>query len=309
MPITQSSTGTGNTATYKKLYDRLFDEVKLVKDEVPVQGKDLFHEIKSPREDYTKGTMSSTLDLPTVSDDEDLMPFVVPVTGYDKTFNLVQVRSAVKVTRKMAELDQHALIAAMFGGLFKSIQRKREFQYAGVLNGSFADLGTDGVALFADAHPHVDTFGGTWDNLNATSDLTPAAYTAMRLNARSSTGEKGFINPRTINELIVVAAKEEKALQVMGSEKVSTSDLNGIFAFADESTVRVWDWLTGANNWFGRDKSADMEDNGLFEVIQGSLDISALTNLPHDIIMGQRLRFTNAVGATLLKSWQGNVGS
>ena len=305
-----AGTGTVNRESHKVLFDRTFDEIKAEKDMVPIQGKMFYSEVDSPRLDYKMGTVSKTLDLPVRSEDEDDLPMVEPVVGYNKTFNLLSYRSAVKVTRKMVELDQYSLISTLLSGLMDSASRKREFQYADVFNNGFTDTGADGVALFSDSHPHADVAGGTWDNLETASDLTSDAYSNMRLNMRNRTGEKGFIAPRNLNQLVVVAEKERKAIEVMGSTHTAENDLNNIFAFSGESEVVVWDWLTSTTAWFGRDKMADVLDQGLYEFIQAAVDIADVTDdFGHDIIMAKRLRFANAVGATILKAWNGNAGA
>ncbi len=307
---TLSGTSTINRETHKDLFDRTFDDIKEVKDNVPMQGGQFFSQEKAARLDHKKGSMSSTLDLPVISEDEDDLPFVQPVTGYNKTFTLSNYRSAIKITRKMVELDQWSLITRLMGGLFNSYQRKREFQYAAVFNGAFSDTGSDGVALFSASHPHVDSSHGNWDNLEAGGDLTADSYSTMRLAMRNRTGEKGFIEPRKLNQLIVVAEKERKAKEVLGSVQTAGTELNNKFAFFGESDVYVWDWLTSSTAWFGLDKNADTEDKGLFEFVQANLDIADITStLPHDIIMGKRLRFTNVCGATLMKAYQGNAGA
>jgi len=305
-----AGTGTVNRESHKVLFDRTFDEIKAEKDQVPIQGKMFFSEVKSPRLDYKMGTVSKTLDLPVRSEDEDDLPMVEPVVGFNKTFNLLSYRSAVKVTRKMVELDQYSLISTLLSGLLDSASRKREFQYADVFNAGFTDTGADAVALFSNSHPHADAAGGVWDNLEATSDLTSDSYSTMRLNMRNRTGEKGFIAPRNLNRLVVCAEKERKAVEVMGSSHTAENQLNNIFAFSGESEVVVWDWLTSTTAWFGQDKMADALEQGLYEFIQAPVDIADVTgDFGIDIIMAKRLRFANAVGATILKAWNGNVGA
>jgi hypothetical protein len=305
-----AGTGTINRESHGVLFDRTFDEIKAEQDKVPLQGKMFFKEVKAPRLDHKMGTVSETLDLPVRSEDEDDLPMVEPVIGFNKTFDLLTYRSAIKVTRKMVELDQHALIARLLGGLGNSASRKREFQYADVFNGAFTDVGSDAVALFSNSHPHSDVAGGTWDNLEPAAELTTDSYSDMRLNMRNRTGEKGFVAPRNLNELVVVAEKERKAIEIMGSSHTAENDLNNIYAWAGESTVVVWDWLTSTTAWFGRDKTADELDQGLYEFIQAPLDIADVTSdFGHDIIMAKRLRFTNAVGATILKAWNGSAGA
>ena len=308
--ITYTETGTLNRTSYSDLLDKTFDEVKATNDRVPIQGAQFFAERNASTMEYKHTQVGTILDLPVKSEDEGPIPWVQPSPHYDTTFTLVNYRSGIKITRTLVETDQYGKIGDMMAGLFKSFQRKKEYQFANVFNNAFSTTGADGAALFAVSHSHPDGTAGTWDNLNTAADITPDSYSAMRLNMRARTDEKGFPNPLKLNQLVVVADKERRAKEVMGSSQTADTSLNNMFAFHGESNIVVWDWLTSTTAWFGCDTSASENEKGLFEINRVAPEISSADKeVGTDIVMAKRLRFSNAVGATIMYAWDGCEGA
>lgn len=310
--ITYSQTGTGNRWAYPDLLDVTFDEVKATMDKVPLQGEEFFATRKASRMEYKHSMVGSILDLPTESEDEDDLPFVQPAPSYDTTFTLVNYRNAVKITSTLLETDQHAVIKDMFGGLFKSYQRHCEYQYANVFNNSFSDTGADGVALFSDSHTHADALAGLWDNLNSASDITPDSYFNMRLNMQNRTDEKGNINPLVMDKIVTCADKERRAREVIGSDHTADVQLNNINPFKNEVKLVIWNWLTSSTAWFGCDSTRSDNEKGLFKIERIAPNVKDCKDDPSvgtDIVFARRLRFSNAVGATIPYAWDGNSGA
>ena len=72
----------------------------------------------------------------------------------------------------------------------------------------------------------------------------------------------------------------------------------------------VWDWLTSTTAWFGCDSTLSDNEKGLFEINRVAAEISSADKeVGTDIVMAKRLRFSNAVGATIMYAWDGNAGA
>lgn len=137
--------------------------------------------------------------------------------------------------------------------LARGFRATLETDTSNVLNNGFTVSGYDGVPLFSDAHPLIDsTLSG--DNL-ITGELTPDNLKLAMTLMRQQRGEDGILIQARTKQLIVGPENEMTALEINGS-------LNKAYEISNTKNVIqglevvVMDYITGPK-WFLRDPNFD----------------------------------------------------
>lgn len=292
--------------------DKTVDALRAIYNKIPLQGAQFFR-TESPKGGvYTEASYGTMVQLPTINQDSDDLPFVTPSSGFKKTFTVVNYRSAIQAERTTVEDELEPLVRKQMSGMLTSGRLLLEYSMANVLNNatSTSYLGSDGVALASASHPYERKITGTWSNLETASALSTANFSTARLNLRKRANEWGDTMALPTKAIVVPPDLEEKALQIMASEKVAENALNNKNVWMNKYSVIVWDYLTDTNAWF---LLADMPDinKGLVyvEAVAPNVMSTEGKDKSTDIIWGQRLRMRFTVGHTVCREIQYNAGA
>lgn len=143
-------------------------------------------------------------------------------------------------------------------GLGRGLRATEETTTAGVISGGFSNIGYDGVALFSNAHPLINS-------LSTCSNLIVGALTDENLKKamtlmRQQKDEAGIVISASAKQLVVCPELEFTAKAIVHSILQSGTNNNDINTIPNISVV-VWDYLsdpTGATRpWFIQDPSFD----------------------------------------------------
>ena len=181
--------------------------------------------------------------------------------GYDTVATPLEYASGVQVERKLFDDDQYNIMDQRPRALATSAQRTREQHGARVLNNAFSVdslfySNSEGVSMCSNSH--TTTSGAStasgFDNYG-TAALSAAAVAAARIamvDFRGDQAERISVIP---DELWIPPNLYEEAFEIVSSMgKVDTANNNrnvhqGVY------TVREWNYMTDANNWFLGDTS------------------------------------------------------
>ena len=311
--INQSNQGTIQDKSIGSLYSKLFDEIRVRKEQVPLEGRQFFAEETTNLEMIRIGEVNSSLSLPMKNEDTDAIPYVSPTEGQYKEFTNVIYRLGIRVTRSAISRQKTRLLMAMLNGLPNSAARKMEYMFASLFNSGFATLTTgDGAFIFSASHNDGDAEVGAYSNLGTAAAFTTDSYFLAWLNFQNRTDAKGFPNPQVPTQVVYPTALHEDVMKVRGSQKYPQNSLNAIMPelFGQFQPVPMH-WLTSTTAWFvhGSD-NPNSSDKG-FTLVTEEAPNYVTVDWPNnpDIVFGKRLRMSLAVGALHARDWYGNAGS
>lgn len=311
MPNQVSNLGMIDTNAAVKLLNSAIDVVFMRRDEVA--GNVLapfFDTVSIPNGlTYVTSTVGSSLTLPLENEDTEALPYLAPVSGFDKTFALVTYRSGIRVTSTILKADRFSKVMQMTTGLLKSGLRKDEYMRASILNSAFTGTaGADSKPLCEDDHPQENPSAGTWDN-EGTGALTGPNLHALRLLARKMTNDQGYPDPVLPRTLLVPPDLEQKALELTGEGmgKPETA-LNESNVLLPKFTVTVSPYLSSTTAYFLFGDRAGYE-RGLMEIVLEDWNIKDNSPANADIVLDKRVKATKAFGFTTSRNVYGSVGT
>jgi hypothetical protein len=272
-----------------------------------------FYRTETPRGGvYTEASYGTMVQLPVVNQDSDDLPFVTPSSGFKKTFTVVNYRSAIQAERTTVEDELEPLVRKQMSGMLTSARLLLEYAMVNPLNNATSSsyLGADGVALASASHPFERKQTGVWSNLETSSALTTANFSTARLNLRKRKNEWGDTMALSTKSIVVPPDLEEKALQIMASEKIAENDLNAKNVWMNKYNVIVWDYLTDTNGWFLLGDMPALNKGLVYvEAVAPNVASTEGKDKSTDIIWGQRLRMRFTVGHTVCREIQYNAGA
>ena len=304
--------GVMDTQAYDALYSKTFDRIVKIQEAVPKQGLQFVNEITTNLESFKIGEMSAVLELPFRSQDTEKIRLLSPVQGRNKTLTVYQYRSGIMVTKTAVESQKTRMIEQLMTGLPASADRKIEYAIAKLFNNYATETTADGAAIGSDTHYYDDPQMGTWDNLGVAAAFTTAAYNLAWIALQNRKNEKGFPDPRDLDQIVYPVQLHEDVMQVLQSPKVAELATNAINAFAGEAKAVKYNWLTSATVWaaHGTRMAGGDPDDGFVLVWRVRPEYAALTDgMNPELIMGKRLRMAYAVGAVHARNWEFNAGS
>lgn len=191
--------------------------------------------------------------------------------AYDTTATPVEFASGVQIERKLFDDDQYNIMDQRPRGLATAASRTRQVHGARMLNNAFSvDTffynNTENVAMCSNSHTtnadSVSTAAG-FDNL-ITSALSATALASARIqmvNVRDDAGNRMGLMP---DEIWIPPDLYEKAFEIVKSMgKLDTAN-NNRNVHEGAYTIKEWNYLTDANNWFVGD--SQMRKNMVFWV-------------------------------------------
>jgi hypothetical protein len=299
-----------NVATYA--YDKTFDQVRVIRERVPIQGKQFFAERMTNMETYKEAEVSSVLQLPHVNTDTDRIPLLTPIKGFEKSVTIVQYRSGFMVTRTAVDTQKERVVMKMMVGLPNSVARKQEYSYASLFNSGFDEtiLAGDGMAVFDSARPKEDKSVSNWSNLAASAGgfTTGSYYTAWQY-FQNFTDERGFPMPQNLKEIIYPPALHQTVIQVLKSEKVPENALNAENVWQNGFKPNKYNWLTSSTAWFAKGDLSTV-DEGFIMVWRIKPSYASISDTMNpELLFGKRVLFAMAVACVHAKGWYGNAGA
>lgn len=294
--------------TYVDNLDAAVEYMWMRRDEFAGELGEFFEPIQADSTAFKMSSVSSVLGLVRESEDTADLPYDIPAPGYDKTFNLVNYRLAVRVTDTMVRADRQGKIMAMVQGLPKSIMRKKEYLRAAIFANAFTSgTGGDGQYLLANSHPHENPEAGTWDNLG-TGALTYGNLQALRLLLDNMTNEGGYPDPVKGMTLVVPTALRQKAEELVGATFNPENALNQPVTLIKDLRIVVGHFLTSTTAYF---LCGDMtgDNKGMYEV--SLLDENLADCKPSDnpdIVWAKRAKMIWTCGFNTSKNITGSTG-
>ncbi|MNF96121.1 hypothetical protein D3C84_788990 [compost metagenome] len=161
--------------------------------------------------------------------------------GYSVTWELVRD----DLYNVMKGLGQNGSAA----GLAYGLQARMELDAANVINNGFGNTGYDGVALFSDNHPLIDS-AAAGDNL-ITGALTPEYLKAGMTQMRNQVNPAGLKIMARSKELLTGPDLEFTAKEITQSTLQAHEDSNTKNVIQG-LTPKVYDYITG-DTWVLRD--------------------------------------------------------
>jgi hypothetical protein len=304
------TSGVGQDAIDKEL-----DALRVRYNEIPLQGGKWFRTEEASNGTFKVATYGTMLELPSESPDASDVPVDTPWKGFNKSFTVVTYRLGTKIERAMTEDQLFPVATKMAGGLMQAYRTLLEYDFANIFNRAqnSSYTGADGVELSSASHPQPERQVGTWSNRETAAALTHGTYSTARVNMRQRPNEKGDPMPLRPKELIVPPALEQKAKEIMQSEKVDDTALNTKNVWMGEVEIMVYDWLTSSTQWMLWGNLYDMgsDEQGLHYIRKAAPSIAPMTggDISTDVIFSRRIRGRHVVGFSVEKNIQENSGA
>jgi hypothetical protein len=245
------------------------------------------------------------------NDDEDTLPVDAPIQGFDNTHTPVDYRGSIRITKRLRETDQYAVIAKMQGALLQSAKDTTEYIAADAFNTGFGSnaswLCADGMYLFDGGRKFEDPSLGEWSNLETPSALTQASLASMRLNFRKTLNERGLIRPITMKTLVIPAALEDKAYELIKSDLRAEDDMNAKNVYQNRFEIKVWDYLTDENAFFGLGPKDESFELYYIWRVKPQTDTFNAADNPH--VLCHSVRMSCVTGCDRPHSLRGNAGA
>ena len=182
--------------------------------------------------------------------------------GYDTTLTHREFAKGFQIERKLYDDDLTNIMDQRPRGLATSAQRTRESQGARIFNNAFSiDTyfynNSEGVALCSNSH--TTTSGAStasgFDNLT-TAALSATAVAAARIQMVGFRGDRAERISVMPDGIWIPPDLYETAYEIvssMGKVDVATNNSNVHYG---QYTIREWNYLTDANNWFMEDSTS-----------------------------------------------------
>jgi len=298
------------TNNYADILNTQFDKIKIRKWGIPVQGMDVYNVVTTSK-DYIKHSYVTELGLLSKNDDEDSIPVDHPIQGFDNTHTPVDYRGSIRITKRLRETDQYAVIAKMQGALLQSAKDTTEYIAADAFNTGFGSnaswLCADGMYLFDSDRPFEDPGLGTWSNLETASALTQASLASMRLNFRKTKNERGLFRPVVMKTLVVPPALEDKAFELIKSDLRAEDDMNAKNVYQNRFEIKVWDYLTDENAFFGLGPKDEAHE--LYYIWRVKPETATYNASENPDVLVHRVRMSCVTGCDRPHNIRGNAGA
>lgn len=194
--------------------------------------------------------------------------------GYDTTITPLEWASGVQVERRLFDTDQYSIMNQRPAGLARAAQRTRQKHGSRPFNNAFSvDTffynNTESVALCSASHTTTVQTASTasgFDNL-VTTALSATALATARIQMRGfrdAAANRGDVEP---DEILFPPDLYEIAFEINASMgKVNSAENNRNVHFG-RYTMKEWNYLSDANNWFLMDSSLRGESLKWFDSV------------------------------------------
>jgi hypothetical protein len=199
------------------------------------------------------------------------LPSIGLVEGDTVTWTQGRYGNLVSVTKDMRLFDLYneieGLVRSTTDASFNDIDQAfadvllngfSASNYTDVYGESVAATGYDGLALFHASHTNNVNTSSTFSNIITYGTVNPVlsreAMVAARVAARTYKDPKGKNRPINLDTILVAPSKEDEALRIVNSEKISGGFENDINPLKGKVNVVTWEKLETATG--GTDTSA-----------------------------------------------------
>lgn len=180
--------------------------------------------------------------------------------GLERRYTHEAFTQGFMVTREMYDDEQYRQLEKLPKAMARSGRAKVEKDAMSPLLKGFATNGYDGVPLFSAAHPLLDS---TKLGVNlATGPLTDENLKNALQMIRQTVDEAGNLIQLKASRLIIPPALEDTAIRILGSDRISGTELNDTNKFLKNHGIEVvvLDYLGAAaggsdTHWFLQDAS------------------------------------------------------
>ena len=191
--------------------------------------------------------------------------------GYDTLITPLEFGQGIQIERKLFDDEQFGIIDQKPKALAGSLYRRRQTDAARPFNNAFSvdsffSTNSEGVAMCSNSH--TTTSGAStstgFDNLVTTS-LSAVSLAAARIQMVQYRGDRAEIISVNPSQILIPPDLYEIAHEITESSGKVDSANNNVNVHKGQYTVKEWNYLTDANNWFLMD-SGMMKDFGLIWV-------------------------------------------
>jgi len=180
--------------------------------------------------------------------------------GLERTYIHDAFTQGFMITREMYDDEQYRQMNKLPQAMARSGRAKVEKDAMTPLINGFTVNGYDGVPLFSDSHPLLDS--DKLGNNLAEGPLTDENLKKALKIMRETVDEAGNLIQLKATRLIIPPALEDTAIRILGSDRISGTELNDTNAFLKNHGIEivVLDYLSEAaggsdTHWFLQDAS------------------------------------------------------
>ncbi len=176
--------------------------------------------------------------------------------GYDTVLTPLEFASGIQIERALFDDDQYSIMDQRPRALATSAARTREKHAARLFNNAFSVdtffyVNSEGVALCSNSH--TTTSGAStssgFDNYG-TAALSATAVSAARIAMRNFRGDQAERINVVPDEIVIPPDLYEEAFEIVESMGKVDTDVNNRNVHQGVYSVKEWNYLTDANNWF-----------------------------------------------------------
>lgn len=213
-------------------------------DELPEQFAKIYNVEGSTKATETDWGMGAFGDWEKRTTQLDTVNYKTLSPGLNRTYVHEAFTSGFAVTREMYDDDQYREMQKMPKALARSGRAKVEKDAMTPLLRGFSDVVAnpthaiyDGKALFANDHPLLDS-ASVGKNL-ATGPLTDANLKKALQMVRETLDEAGNLIQLKASRLIIPPALEDTAIRILGSDRISGTELNDTNGFLKKHGIEI----------------------------------------------------------------------
>lgn len=227
-------------------------------DELPSQFEKIYNVQKSTKATEHDWGMGAFGDWEKRASQLDTVAYKTLSPGLDRTYTHEAFTQGFMVTREMYDDEQYRQLEKLPKAMARAGRAKVEKDAMNPLLQGFTKIGYDGVPLFSDAHPLLDS--AKLGNNLAKGPLTDENLKAALQIMRETLDEAGNLIQLKATRLIIPPALEDTAIRILGSDRISGTELNDTNAYLKKHgiEVTVLDYLSEAaggsdTHWFLQD--------------------------------------------------------
>jgi phage major head subunit gpT-like protein len=197
------------------------------------------------------------LGMLTAKGEGESMDFEDMVDGFEKSLQHTAYAKGIRLTREFMDDALYAEMKKQTQALAKSARYRKEYDHALLFNNATATTyftGGDALALLSNSHTIAGNPAVTFDNYDASTDLSltalESAFNAMRRFPDDTTAASAmYINlePAT---LLIPPELEWTAIQLLQSTGIPGLMDNDVNPMKSRLKIVIWPMITDTNAWF-----------------------------------------------------------
>jgi phage major head subunit gpT-like protein len=230
--------------------------------EVPEQFSKVYKVNKSTKAKETDYGLGAFGDWTERATNLDAVAYDTLSPGLERTYTHKAFTKGFMIERELYDDEQYRQINKFPAAMARSGRAFVEKEAAKTLINGFTVSGYDGVPLFSNSHPLVDSTG-VLDNLTTGALTDGNLKLAMQL-MREQVDEAGNLINATAKKLIVPPALEYTAKAIVNSDLTSGTDYNDVNTVKGALEIVVYDYIGAAAG--GSDTAWYLVDPSLCEL-------------------------------------------